>query len=94
MRPMTQPKETVQNAEQRLWSQYMLAQSTVNRTCYEYDKAWRDLVMNDDRETVARVQVLSTMWRDARENAESAYRAWKQVAYPLNGLPFKDDTSL
>ncbi len=84
-------KNAERNAEEQLWSQYLVAELTCQRIQMQYEKAWRLYVMCDDMVTRSQWSALSGKWKDVREHAEAARRAWKVVAYPLYGWPLDED---
>ena len=93
MRSMTLPKETAQVQEQRLWSEYMLAEVNENRVSCQYQKAWREHVVSDvdDETTAEKWSELSARWHEACERAWATRKAWQRVAYPLYGWPLPEE---
>jgi len=93
MQLTTQPKETVQDAEQRLWSLYLLAVSRCHGIEVKYHNVWREHV--EDQNVVGgaytRWRWLSHEWKFARRDADEAFAAWKRVAYPLHGFAVDED---
>lgn len=91
MQPTTQVKETAQDAEQRLWSQYMLALCDEDRLWHECQKAWREHVMVNNGTTDHRWSSLSDRWRAACDHTKAVKQSWARVAYPLYGWPVSDE---
>lgn len=93
MQLTTQLKETVQGAEQRLWSQYLLAVSRCHGIEVKYHNGWREFVENSkaDRGADTRWCLLADEWRAARRDADRAFEEWKRVAYPMHGFAVDED---
>lgn len=84
-------QETAQQQEERLWSQYLMAELDAQRIELQYHKAWRQHVMCDDTETGRMWDAIRENWRNSRDRAAEICREWKRVAYPLFGWPTPDD---
>ena len=91
MQPLTYSPNTVQYAEQRLWSEYLLAVSRCQGTEVKYQNAWRDHVTMPGNGSQARWEQLGVAWEVARQQVDAAKLAWKRAAYPPNGYRVSED---
>jgi hypothetical protein len=94
MQRTTQVRETIEDAETRLWSMYVLAMSRCQGIEAKYYAAWREYVISDgDPVWHKRWRELAEEWQDATRQAHAAVLAWKRVAYPQHGMSVQEDES-
>jgi hypothetical protein len=88
--PATMP---VEETEEKLWNEYMVALARKQECWRLWHEAWRNYVVTGVKDEVKgrvweKCNSLHDMWRDRLQAAE---KAWKRVAYPLHGLPLRDE---
>lgn len=93
MTQTTQETQTVEQAEFRLWIEYVSELSNAEQAWRSCEEAWRNHAMTGllNDATLAMWQQCRETHSLFRERAKVAFREWQRVAYPMNDIHLNDD---
>lgn len=91
MTQTTQETETLEQAEYRLWTEYMATLTHYHDVWQMKDGAWRIYVTTKSDTDGREWERLVDLGASLRERVSTARRVWEKAAYPLYDWPLNDE---
>lgn len=83
--------ELVSKSEAELWQEYIVMLARTQQSWQLYKEAWRTYVLTGLKDEAQELmyRTCSELYESWYQQQHAAYEAWKAVAYPQYGVPFK-----